>query len=184
MVVSGGGGICVGLEVLFIYVGSWRSLIVCLFSSLRFWTNMECAYCVAIMLICLNMFLIFVIGIVSVVSNFFIDGICVVPLAPTTSTMSGATFQPFVMILLMSGWYFMIFLSRVSAENLSLQYVNSMNCMVISGVEVSGGGWLYGWPMMHNMSGLSQVHDKSTPSCVNSLVVRVSSTFEPNLIFI
>ena len=100
---------------------------------------MECAYCVAIMLICLNMFLIFVIGSASVVSSFFIDEICVVPLAPATSTMSGATFQPFVMMLFMSGWYFMIFLSKVSTANLSLQYVNSMNCMVISGVGVYGG---------------------------------------------
>ena len=46
------------------------------------------------MLVCLNVFLIFVIGSVNVVSNFFIDGICVVPLAPATSTMSGATFKP------------------------------------------------------------------------------------------
>ena len=68
-----------GWGVLFIYTRSWRSLIVCRFSSLRLWTNMECAYCVAIMLICLNVFLIFVIGIVNVVSSFFIDGICVVP---------------------------------------------------------------------------------------------------------
>ena len=34
----------------------------------------------------------------------------------------------------------MIFLSRVSIANLSLEYVNSMNCMVISGVGVFGGG--------------------------------------------
>ena len=72
------GGNYIGLEVLFIYSRSWRSLILCRFSSLRLWTNMECAYCVAIMLICLNMFLLFVIGIVNIVSNFFIDGICVV----------------------------------------------------------------------------------------------------------
>ena len=52
---------------------------------------MDCAYCVAIMLICLNASLIFVIGSLSVVSIFFIDGICVVPLAPATNTMSGAT---------------------------------------------------------------------------------------------
>ena len=64
---------------------------------------MECANCVAIMLICLNVFLIFVIGIVNDVSCFFIDGICVVPLAPATSTMGGATFQPFVMMLFTSG---------------------------------------------------------------------------------
>ena len=116
---------------------------------------MECAYCVAIMLICLNVFFIFVIGSLSVVSSFFIDGMCVVPLAPASNTMSGATFQPFAMMLSMSGWCFVIFLSRVSAANLSLQYVNFTNCMVISGVGVSGGGRLYGWPMMHIMSGLS-----------------------------
>ena len=78
-------------------------------------------------------------GILNDVSKFFIDGICVVPLAPATNTMSGATFQPFAMMSFLSGWYFMIFLSRVSVTNLSLQYVNSMNCMVISCVGVSGG---------------------------------------------
>ena len=136
----GVGGVYVGLGVLFIYGKSWRSLIVCPFSSLRLWTNMECAYCVAIMLICLNVFLkIFMIGSVNVVSSFFIDGICVVPLAPTTGTMSGATFQPFVMMLFMSGWYFMIFLSRVLVENMPLQYVDSMNYMMISSVGVSEG---------------------------------------------
>ena len=93
----------IGLGVLFIYERSWRSLIFCQFSSLRLWTNVECAYCVAIMLICLNVLLVCVIGSVSVVSNFFIDGICVVPLAPATSTMSGATFQPFVIRLFLSG---------------------------------------------------------------------------------
>jgi hypothetical protein len=54
---------------------------------------MECAYCVAIMLICLNVFFIFVIGSLSVDSSVFIAGIWVVPRAPATSTVSGATFQ-------------------------------------------------------------------------------------------
>ena len=81
---------------------------------------MECAYCVAIMLICLNMFLIFVIEIVNVVSKFFIDGICVVPLAHATSTMSGATFQPFAMMLFMSGWYFMIFCLGFSGKSIMI----------------------------------------------------------------
>ena len=48
-----------------------------------------------------------------------------------------------------------IFLSSVFAENLSLQFVDSMNWIVISGVGASGGGELYGWSIMHNMSGLS-----------------------------
>ena len=72
--VVSGGGIYIGLGVLFNNERSWRLFIVCLFSSLRLWTNMECAYCVAIMLICLNVFMIFVVGSVNVVSSFFIDG--------------------------------------------------------------------------------------------------------------
>ena len=39
--------------------------------------------------------------------------------------------------------------------NLSLQYVNSMNCMMCYGVGASSRGWLYGWPITHNMSGLN-----------------------------
>ena len=49
----------------------------------------------------------------------------------------------------------LFFLSLVSVENLSLQYVNSMNCIEIYAVGLSGGGWLYGWPKMHSKSGLS-----------------------------
>ena len=47
---------------------------------------MECAYCVAIMLNCINVSLIFVMGSLSVVYSFFMDGKCVVPLALATST--------------------------------------------------------------------------------------------------
>ena len=49
-------------------------------------------------------------------------------LAPAVITISGSTIQPLLMISLMRGWYFSIFLSIVSGENLSLQYVNSINC--------------------------------------------------------
>ena len=64
---------------------------------------------------------------------------CVVALAPAANTMSGATFHPLTMTLLMSGWYFVGFLSHVSTENILLQYVNSMNYMVISGIGAYGG---------------------------------------------
>ena len=47
----------------------------CLFSSLRLWTNIECAYCVEIMLICWNVFFILFRGSLSVVSRFTMDGI-------------------------------------------------------------------------------------------------------------
>ena len=106
------------------------------------------------MLICWNVFLIFIKGSLSVVSKFFIDGMCVVVLAPATSTMTGATFHPIVRMLLMSGWYFVVFLSRVYAANMSLQYANSMNCMVILVEGASGGGWLYGCSRTHTMCGL------------------------------
>ena len=56
----------------------------------------------AIMLICLNVLLIFVVGSLNLVSSAFIDGMCVVALAPAAITMSGATFQPLAMTLLMS----------------------------------------------------------------------------------
>ena len=101
------------------------------------------------------MFFIFMRGSLNFVSRFFIDGMCVVALAPATSTMSGATFHPLVMMLLMSSWYFVIFLLRVSVTNFSLQYVNSMKYMLNPVVGASGGGWLYGCPMTHNMSGLN-----------------------------
>ena len=65
---------------------------------------------------------------------------CGLWLLPAASTISGATFHPLAMILLMSGWYSVVFLSLSSAVNLSLQYVNSINCMVNSGIGFFGGG--------------------------------------------
>ena len=74
-----------------------------LFSILLLWISIECAYCVAIMLICLNVFRICDLGSLSFVSNSAIEGIYVVVLAPDASTISGATFHPFSLILLMGG---------------------------------------------------------------------------------
>ena len=75
----------------------------CLFSILLLWISIECAYCVAIMLSCLNVCRICVIGSLSFVSSSVIDGMCVVALAPDASTMSGATFHPLALMVLMSG---------------------------------------------------------------------------------
>ena len=123
----------------------------------QLWTygSLECAYCVTIMLICLKVLLIFIIESLLLVSKLFINGMCVVALAPATKTMSGAMFHPLVVMLLMSGWFFVFFQSRAFVANMSLQYVNSMNCMVHYSVGASSGGWLYGWPMMHSMSDLN-----------------------------
>ena len=65
-------------------------------------------------------------------------------LEPAINTMSGATLHPCVMMLLMSCWYFVVFLLRVFAANLSLQFVNSTNCMVSSWAEASGRGGCMG----------------------------------------
>jgi hypothetical protein len=59
---------------------SWRSVIVCRFLSLRLWTNIEYSYCVAIKLICLNVFLIFVIGSSSIFLGFSLMGCVLCPL--------------------------------------------------------------------------------------------------------
>lgn len=110
------------------------------FSNLHLWMSTKCVYCAAIVFICLNVFLISVTY--NFVFKFSIDDICVVVLVPTNSTMNGATFHPLVVILLMSGWYLVLFLSRGYAINLLLQFANSINCIVSSGVKVSGGGLL------------------------------------------
>ena len=47
---------------MFNYGRSRRSMMGCLFSSLRLWSSIICAYCTAIVAICLNVFLIFVVA--------------------------------------------------------------------------------------------------------------------------
>ena len=60
----------------------------------------------AMLFISLNVYFMVVSGILKVVSRSFIDGACVVPLAPTVMTMSGSTFHPRSMMLSRRGWYF------------------------------------------------------------------------------
>jgi len=70
------------------------------------------------------------IGILNLSSSNFIDGICNVALVPAIITMRGSIFQLLVAIFSINDLHLLIFALRVSGENLSLQYVNSMNCMV------------------------------------------------------
>lgn len=55
-----------------------------------------------IILVCLNVFLIFMAGSSSFVSKNFNDRLCVVAFALATKTISGATFHPLIVMLLMS----------------------------------------------------------------------------------
>ena len=90
----------------------------------------------------LNVCLMVVSGSLNVVSRSFIDGACVVPLAPAVMTMSGSTFYPKLVMLFKSGWYFCILFSIVSCGKLSLQYVNSINCIVRLSDGFDGGTFL------------------------------------------
>ena len=113
------------------------------------------AYCIAIVLMFLKVFLMAVIGILKLVSSDFIDGICVVALAPVVMTIRGSSFHPLAAILAISGMYFLFFASIVYGENLSLQYVNSINCMVRLRSMSTGRSFWYGSPFTQRISGLN-----------------------------
>jgi len=90
----------------------------------------DLAYWMGMVLIALEVCFRAISGSLSFVSRNLIEGACVVPLAPAIMTMSGSIFLPWAMILLISGWYFWILLSIVTCENLSLECVNKINCIV------------------------------------------------------
>ena len=87
----------------------------------------DIACCIAMVLISLKVCLIVFSSILNFSSKIFIEGMCVVALVPAVMTINGSTFHPLLVMLSISGWYFSIFLVIVSHENLSLQYVNSIN---------------------------------------------------------
>ena len=73
-------------------------------------------------------------------SKSFIEGMCVAALAHAVITTSGSIFQPRSAMLSISGLYLLTLASStVAGENLLVQYVNSMNCMVIVWSMCVGG---------------------------------------------
>ena len=113
------------------------------------------AYFITIVLMFLKVFLMVGIGILKFFLRNFIDGMCVVALAPAVMIIRGSTFHPLATILAISGKYLLFFVSSVSCENLSLQYVNSINCMVRLGFMCVGGSCWYGRPLVQRISGLN-----------------------------
>ena len=81
----------------------------------------------AMVLISMKVSLIVFFGILNFSSKFFIEGVCVVALAPAVMTINGSTFHSLLVMLSISGWYFSVLRVMISDENLSLQYVNSIN---------------------------------------------------------
>ena len=96
------------------------------------------AYCMAIVFMFLKVFLMVGIGIWNFSSSDFIDGMCVVALAPAVMTIRGSTFHPRAVILAISGLYLLFLASSVPGENLSFQYLNSINCIVRLGLLQKG----------------------------------------------
>jgi hypothetical protein len=117
--------------------------------------RIELAYCIAIVFISLNVWSILFLGILNVCSICFIDGACVVPLAPAVMTMSGSIFHPCWVMALISGWYLRVLLFIVSCENLSFVYVISMNCTVRLFVGWGGGVLWCGSSLIHMRSCLN-----------------------------
>ena len=74
-----------------------------LFSILLLCRIMDITYCIAMMLISSNVCLMFILGILNMISIFFIEGVCVAALAPAVMTISGSTFHPLLIILSISG---------------------------------------------------------------------------------
>ena len=87
----------------------------------------DIACCIAMVLISLKVCLIVFSSLLNFSSKIFIEGMCVVALAHAVMTINGSTFHPLLVMLSMSGWYFLVFLVILCTENLSLHYVNSIN---------------------------------------------------------
>ena len=85
------------------------------------------AYCMAMVLIFLKVLRMDGIGSLNLSSSIFIDGMCVAAMAHAIITMSGSMFQPKAAMFFICGLYLLALASSVSEENMSLQYVNSMN---------------------------------------------------------
>jgi hypothetical protein len=88
------------------------------------------AYCMAMVFMFLKVFRMADIGNLNLSLSIFMDGVCVAAVAHVVITMSGSIFHPLAIIISMRGLYLLALALSVSGENLSLQYVNSMNCMV------------------------------------------------------
>ena len=85
----------------------------------------------------------------------FIEGMCVVALAPCVMTINGSIFHPLLIMLSISDWYFSILVAIVSGENLSLQSINSMNCISKFFSRATSGFDWYNNPLIHIKCGLN-----------------------------
>ena len=99
------------------------------------------AYCMAMVLMFLKVFRMDGIGSLNLSSSIVIDGMCVAALAPAVIKMSGSIFQPKATMFSISGLYLLALAFTVLGDNLLIQYVNSMYCMVYVWSILVGGSF-------------------------------------------
>ena len=85
------------------YVGFLSTGSGSLFSSLLLCRIIDIACCIAMVLVSLKVCLKVFSGILNFSSKIFIEGMCVVALAPAMMTINGSTFHPLLVMLSMSG---------------------------------------------------------------------------------
>lgn len=81
-------------------------------------------------------------GIFKFLSSCCVKSMCVVAIVLAAITRRGVTFQPLVIMLLMSRWYLMVFMAKVLSTNLLLQYVYFFELCGEFQCGGSGGGLL------------------------------------------
>ena len=81
-----------------IYVGYLSIGSGSLFSSCLLCRIIDIACCIAMVLISLKIFLMVSSGILNFSSKIFIEGMCVVVLAPAVMTINGSTFHPLLVM--------------------------------------------------------------------------------------
>jgi hypothetical protein len=75
------------------------------FSIILLWRRIDMAFCIAMVLIFLKVFLMVTMGILKLVSSAFIDGMWAVAMATAVMTISGLIFHPLEAMLAISGLY-------------------------------------------------------------------------------
>ena len=140
---------------IFLYSGFFSASNGSLFSICLLYSIMDIAWCIAMVLISLKVHHMVFLRILNFSFIIFIEEMCVDALANVVITISGSLFHPLLVMLSISGWYFSIFVIIVSQENLSLQYVNSMNCILRLLLGAIGGFDWYDSLLTYMMSGLN-----------------------------
>ena len=76
-----------------------------LFSILLLCKFINTACCIAMEIILLKVYLMEFLSILNISLMIFIEGMCIVALAPIVMTISDSTFHPLLVMLSMSNWY-------------------------------------------------------------------------------